>query len=96
MKNPSEVLGVAANADDRTVRRRYLELVRQHPPDQSPERFAEIRAAYDQLRDPVSRLEREIFQVRNDETLEDILADVGHRLRGKRVPVDALLSLGDE
>ena len=35
---------------------RYLELVRQFPPDQAPERFAAVHAAYDALRDPARRL----------------------------------------
>ena len=95
MKDPYEILGVPANADEVVLRQRYLELVRRHTPDQSPQRFAEIWAAYDELRDPVKRLEREILEVHDDDTLDAIIAEVRQRLRGAKIPVQALLALGD-
>ena len=55
MIDPYEQLGLPPSADETEIRQHYLELVRQFPPDRAPERFAEIRAAYDALRDPVSR-----------------------------------------
>jgi curved DNA-binding protein CbpA len=93
--DPWEVLDVAPSVDDAALRQRYLELVRQHPPDQCPEKFAEIRAAYDQLRDPVSRLKRELFESENHDSLESIIAEVRRRVRGARIPAETLLSLGD-
>lgn len=96
MNDPWEVLGVAPSVDDAALRQRYLELVRQHPPDQCPAEFAEIRAAYDQLRDPVSRLKRDIFEVENYDSLDSIIADVRRRLRGARIPLETLMSLGEE
>lgn len=94
-KNPHEVLGLAPDADDAALRTRYLELVRQHPPDRSPARFAEIRAAYEALRDPTTQLESMIFRLPVDDSLDDLIADVRARLRGARIPVDTLLSLGE-
>lgn len=95
MNEPWEVLGVAPGVDDAALRKRYLELVRQHPPDQCPAEFAEIRTAYDQLRDPVSRLKRELFEPKNHDSMDSIIADVRRRLRGARIPVETLLSLGE-
>ena len=40
MSDPYGILGVPPGADEAAIRRRYLELVRQFPPDR--ERFAAI------------------------------------------------------
>ena len=56
MIDPYETMGLSPQADEREIRDRYLDLVRQFPPDREPERFASIRAAYEQLRDPAVRL----------------------------------------
>ena len=57
MRDPFTVLGVTDEADDGEIRRRYLALVREFPPDRAPERFQELRAAYDALSDERKRLE---------------------------------------
>src|SRR6056297_748909 len=51
MAEPHEVLGVAPNADDPTVRAAYRELLLEHHPDQggSRERFMQIKRAYERL-----------------------------------------------
>ena len=95
MADPYETLGLVAGADEATVRRRYLELVRQHTPERSPEKFAAICAAYEELRDPVKRLESRLFQIGNSDSVDNIVADVRARLRGQRIPLDALLSLAE-
>ena len=51
MSNPYTVLGLLADSDDETIRRRYLELEKQYSPEHAPEKFAAIRAAYEKLRD---------------------------------------------
>jgi curved DNA-binding protein CbpA len=61
MRDPFTVLGVADDADDAEIRRRYLVLVREFPPDRAPERFQELRAAYDALSDEHKRLETKLL-----------------------------------
>ena len=78
----------------RTIRGRYLELVRQFPPERAAERFAEIRAAYDALRDPRVSLEHRLFDVKDTQTFADIAAEIRIDLRARRVPVELLMSLG--
>jgi curved DNA-binding protein CbpA len=95
MSDPYEVLGLPAHADEAEVRRRYLELVRQFPPDRAPERFAAIRAAYDEVRDPSRRLEAQLFETATNDTLDAIAADLRARLTSTRLPLDVLLSLAD-
>ena len=52
--NPFQVLGVSQDAGEAEVRARYLELVKQFSPDREPEKFREIRAAYEAAKDPLS------------------------------------------
>ena len=95
MEDPYRVLGIGVDADPDQIRGRYLALVRQHPPERDPEKFAAIREAYDQLRDPVVNLERRLFSLNWTETIETLLAAEGQRLSQRPIPTDVLLSLGD-
>lgn len=52
--DPFQVLGVSRDAGEAEVRARYLELVKQYTPDRDPQKFREIRAAYEAARDPLS------------------------------------------
>jgi curved DNA-binding protein CbpA len=61
MLDPFTVLGVTEDADDAEIRRQYLALVRTYPPDRAPERFQELRAAYDVLLDERKRLETKLL-----------------------------------
>ncbi|MHB8899010.1 MAG: J domain-containing protein [Thermoguttaceae bacterium] len=95
MSNPYQILGVSTDADDAALRRRYLELVRQYPPEKSPQQFAEIRAAYEELRDPAARLEKQLFGSSTAETLDEIIAELRSQVRDRRIPTETLLSLGE-
>ena len=95
MPEPHLILGISPDADEAALRRRYLELVRQNPPEKCPDRFAEIREAYEQLKDPVSRLKSQLFQVRLSESLDDVVADLRSRVQTARIPTETLLSLAE-
>ena len=95
MIDPYEVLGVSADATEEQIRQRYLALVREFPPEQEPKRFAEIRDAYDQLRDPVVSLERRLFNLTAVDTFDTLLAAERQRQRARRLPTPVLLSLGE-
>jgi DnaJ-class molecular chaperone len=96
MSDPYAVLGLPVHADLGQIRQRYLDLVRQFPPDQAPERFAAIRAAYEEVRDPRRRLEVRLFEPGAGDSLDAIAADLRARLVAARMPVDALLALADQ
>lgn len=95
MSNPYETLGVAPQASDADIRNRYLQLVREFPPDRAPERFAQIRSAYDELRDPLVRLEKQVFSTSTPDSLATLAAELRERLRNTRFPTEALLSLAE-
>jgi DnaJ-class molecular chaperone len=94
-KSCHRVLGVPMDADEATVRKAYLELVRRYPPEQCPAEFAEVRAAYEALIDPMKYLKRQILKPDASDSLEDIATQLRERIRGNRIPLDTLLSLGN-
>ena len=96
MDEPHRILELGPDADEASIRRRYLELVREFPPDRAPERFAEIHAAYEAMRDPARRLHAELFHPETKtDSVEEIAADLRGRLRRVRLPVDTLLAMAD-
>ena len=96
MADPYEILGVSHGSSEADIRRRYLELVRQYPPDRAPERFTEIHQAYEKLRDPVVRMTAKLFELESSETIASAIADVRQRLRKMRIPTQTLLSLAEQ
>jgi len=56
MTDPFSILGVDENASDEEIKRRYLALVRDFPPDREPERFQSYRAAFEALHTERQRL----------------------------------------
>ncbi len=62
IQDPFAVLGVDDDAGDETIRQRYLALVRRFPPDREPDRFQEIRRAYEATRGERERLEARLLQ----------------------------------
>ena len=61
--DPYAVLGLSRSADQSEVRGAYFALVRQHPPEQDPDTFKRIRAAYDKLRTTQRRAETDLFML---------------------------------
>jgi curved DNA-binding protein CbpA len=90
--NPYEVLGLPTDADDETIRRRYLELVRQHPPEHQPEKFAAVRAAYESLRDLDTRLRYRLFEAGKRESVDALIEEMACRKARRRLSLETLLS----
>jgi curved DNA-binding protein CbpA len=93
MTDPYEVLGLSADSDDETIRRRYLELVRQYTPEHHPERFSAIRAAYEGLRDLDTRLRHRLFEAGKKETVDTLVEELACRSPRRRVSLKSLLSV---
>jgi curved DNA-binding protein CbpA len=92
MEDPYAVLGLAPGSDDEAIRRRYLELVRQFPPDHHPERFAAVRAAYERLRDVDTRLRYRLFEAGRRETVDALLEEISCRSPRRRVSLQEMLA----
>ena len=93
MVDPYETLGISPLADEKEIRDRYLDLVRQFPPDRAPDRFASIRAAYEQLRDPAVRLRSLLFGLGKEDSLSTMITEARNHLRDARIPTKTLLAL---
>jgi DnaJ-class molecular chaperone len=91
MDDPYQVLGLPPDSDDEAIRRRYLELVRRWSPEHHPEKFAAVRAAYEQLRDQNARLRRRLFDVGKKESLDALLEEIECRSPRRRASLKQLL-----
>jgi curved DNA-binding protein CbpA len=93
MSDPYEVLGLTTDSDDDTIRRRYLELVRQFPPEHQPQKFAAVRAAYEALRDLNTRLRYRLFEAGKKDTIDNLIEEIACRSPRRRLSLKTLLSL---
>ena len=96
MADPYEVLGLPADSDDESIRRRYLELVRQFPPERNPEKFAAVRQAYESLRDLNTRLRYRLFEAGKKETVEAIIQELACQSQRRRVSLQEMLKMLDQ
>lgn len=85
-------LQVSFTADDEEIKSSYLALLRDNSPDKNPQRFAEIREAYEQIATKESRLDYMLFQS-SLLGLHDVLSQLMEREHiSAQVPNAALLS----
>jgi len=92
MNDPYQVFGLPADSDDDTIRRRYLELVRQFPPERHPEKFASIRAAYEALKDVTTRLRQRLFEAGKNESVDAIIEELACRNQRPRLSLQQMMS----
>lgn len=59
--DPYAVLGLQRGAELRQVKRAYFRLVREYPPEEQPEAFKRLRAAYEKLRTAEAKAETDLF-----------------------------------
>ena len=56
--DPFEILGVDHTATEITIRKRYLELIKLHPPERDADQFRKIHEAYEFAKNPLRLAER--------------------------------------
>lgn len=83
-ENHYKTLGLRANATPDAIKKRYIELVKQHPPETHPEQFQSIRRAYETLRDPAQRSEYDLFRKYGGQ-VEKVLEEAGEALEEERL-----------
>ena len=93
MTDPYAVLGVKPEDDDETIRRRYLELVREFPPEKHAQRFAAVRSAYEKVRDLDGRVVYRLFEQGKRDTVEDVIEDVTCRSPRRRLSLEVLAAI---
>ncbi|WP_459557391.1 J domain-containing protein [Lacunimicrobium album] len=94
VSDPFTVLGVTHDASEAEIRSRYLELVKTYPPEREPDKFREVRAAYEAVKEPLS-LAKRLANPPGDEIPEwaDVIAT--QKQNPPRLSVQFLLSLGN-
>lgn len=95
-EDPFAVLGLPPGSDEASVRARYLELVKRHPPERDPVRFRAIHAAYQAARDPLA-IAQQLIDPPADAAPHPWKQIIDrHRERPPRLRPDLLLSLGNQ
>jgi hypothetical protein len=92
--DPFKTLGVSPDADEAEVRARYLELVKQYPPERDPEKFQEIRTAFDVVKDPLS-IARRLLEPPGEEAPEWSSLLETQKQNPPRLTLAFMLSLGN-
>jgi curved DNA-binding protein CbpA len=92
MTDPYQILGLPPDSDDETIRRRYLELVREFSPERHPEKFAAIRTAYESLRNLDTRLKYRLFEAGRQESVDALIEEITCRTPRRRVSLETLLA----
>ena len=68
--NAWEILGIEPTSDKKTIKRAYAKLLKQYHPEENPEEFKQIQAAYQQCLHP----DQEIESVSFEQSRQDIKA----------------------
>lgn len=63
MKNPYKLLQVTTAATDIEIKEAYIRMVKKYSPDRSPEKFMEIREAYEKISSLKKRITYRLFSV---------------------------------
>jgi curved DNA-binding protein CbpA len=92
MPNPFRVLSLPETATDEAVRSSYVALLKKHPPEREPERFREIQAAYETIRDELSRRRFLLFEPSRGETLQAWIQEIREESRHRRMSLDDIRS----
>ena len=92
--DPFQILGISPDSSEGAVRARYLELVKQFPPERDPDKFREIRAAFEASKDPLA-VARNLL-IPPDETFPEWTDVLKEQQRNPpRLSTAFLLSLGN-
>src|SRR5271157_5746530 len=59
--DPYQVLGLTRQATPEEIKKAYFARVREFPPEREPDKFKQIRAAYDALRTPEAKAATDLF-----------------------------------
>jgi curved DNA-binding protein CbpA len=93
MPDPFAILEAPLDAGDEAIRKRYLELTVQFPPEQHPEKFAAVRAAYEKIATLEKRAKYLLYDRGTEDTLESIIEDAECKMPRPRPSLQQLLNI---
>jgi hypothetical protein len=88
-------LGLIPGCTEEVLRKRYLELVQQFPPESHPEEFSKIHEAYETIRDPLGTLPELLLSHHHSDSMEQIIDFFLTVIREERLPTSVLLKMGE-
>ncbi|MFO0847494.1 MAG: J domain-containing protein [Gemmataceae bacterium] len=91
MPTPYDILGLPPDAPDEAIRQRYLQLTREFPPEQHPQRFAAVRAAYEKIKDIDARVRYRLFDAGADDSVDAIIEEAACPTPRRRFGLSQLL-----
>lgn len=91
MHTPFEILAVSESANDAEVKAAYLAKIREFPPDLHPEKFKEVKAAFEHLQTQRERVSYKLFHTAEPRP-EDLLAALKVGVP-RRLQADTMLRL---
>ncbi|MDR2439679.1 MAG: J domain-containing protein [Planctomycetaceae bacterium] len=88
-------LELLPGCSEEVLRKRYLELVQQFPPESHPDKFSKIHEAYEKLRDPLGTISELLISLHHNDSMEQIIEVFLTAIRNERLPTSALLKMGE-
>lgn len=90
IENLYKILGTRSNIGQDRIKEKYIEKIREFPPETHPEEFQEIRRAYETLKDPKKRKQYDMTRKYGDKlekTMEDVIysIDIGEYKNAKEL-----------
>ena len=92
------ILDLSLTADDKAIRQRYLEMVRQYSPESDPVMFRRITKAYEAIKDERSRMQCALFEPLHQPDWENQLYELAaaRQPKRKRVGLKELIAAAGE
>ncbi len=95
MANPYEQLQVDVSSSDDEINKAYLKKVRQFPPERAPDKFQEIRVAFEKIKTKRDRIKYDIFKcdpMSMDQLMTHLFDNAPRRRPQKNTWIQALVS----
>jgi len=92
MKTPFEILDISEDSDDSAIKKSYLKMVKQYPPERFPADFQRIRACYEQIKTKKDRLRYSLFDTELPK-VEELILDISATRKGKRPDIEMLQNI---
>jgi len=71
-----QILGLEPGASEIEIKRAYFKLIRKYPPESDPERFQQIREAYEHLKDGPAQADGPAFSIPSDPDARNMLEQI--------------------
>ncbi|HHD64581.1 MAG TPA: hypothetical protein ENK96_09525 [Desulfobulbaceae bacterium] len=89
MKTPFEILNIPGDSGDDAVKKGYLAMVKQFPPERFPDEFQRICSAYEMVKTEKNRLKYALFDAGVPD-VDELIRDIKDDAQGDRPDLQTL------